>query len=559
LTGKSRVVAFRDFVGDADGIIRTDAYDNQGHGTNVANIAAGDGTGPSTFAAPLRGVAPAAAILAAKVLNHYGNGPTSGVILGVEWCASQPGVRIINLSLGSSTSSDGQDALSLVVNDVARSGITVVVAAGNAGAEPYTIGSPGAASGAITVGASSDHTPTPYDPSYVGGPYTAAFSGRGPTADGRAKPDIMAPGISIAGAFVENALAGISPCPAPCYVIITGTSMAAPFVAGTVALMHEAADTAGPSLTPDTVREILYRTARDRFPGLGKDHETGFGLIDAYAAVNAARGRNDGAPTLFPAVMSGRSSVPDDSEVWIDVDTLEPDKPLAVTLTLDGETGKFGWKPDLDAELYVVNGDGSLGLVGESTCAAGAECGLKGRQETLKAPAPLAGTYRLRVYGYDGRPNRGLGGAFTMEVSNGRTRAGDPLVSDQTDTPAPALAAHATGDLSVIADPVAGTAAVSLDGSGSVGSIAAYAWTVAAILRSATSNASIAAASHPETARTRKACSSACADRRASLPEPAPWRTSRRGLFIFRNPLRHYGPDSRPHKKDACHKIPTCI
>lgn len=477
--GQTKVVGFKDFIGDADGVIHTDPYDDQGHGTSVANIAAGDGAGPSTLAAPLRGVAPGAPVLAAKVLNYLGSGPNSGVILGVEWCAGQPGVRVINLSLTAGSSSDGQDALSLVVNNIVRSGITVVVAAGNSGAQLGTIGSPAAASGAITVGASTDYTPTAYDPWYIGGPYTASFSSRGPTVDGRAKPDIMAPGVSLAAAYVENIWTGPWPCWEPCYVVISGTSMAAPFVAGTVALMHEAADAVGPGLSPNQIREILYRTAHDRFPGLGKDIETGFGLIDVYAAVNAARGRNDVAPITFPADMSARASVPDNSEIWIDIDTLEADKPLAVTFTIDGEAARFGWSPDLDAELYTVNGDGSLTLVSTSGCPAGPECGNQGRQETLGAPAPLAGTYRMRVFGFDGRPNRGKGGSFTMEISNGSTRAGDPLVSNQTETPPPALAAHATGDLNAIADATTGLAAVKLDGSGSVGQIASYAWTVA--------------------------------------------------------------------------------
>lgn len=478
-TGLTKVAGFMDFIGDASGVIHTDPYDDQGHGTSVANISAGDGTGPSALAAPLRGVAPGAPVLAAKVLNYLGSGPDSGVILGVEWCADQPNVRIINLSLTAGSSSDGQDALSLLVNNIVRSGITVVVAAGNSGAALGTIGSPAAASGAITAGAASDYSPTPYDPWYVGGPYTASFSSRGPTADGRAKPDILGPGVSLTTAYVENIWTGPWPCWEPCYVVISGTSMAAPFVAGTVALMHEAADTAGLPLSTDDVREMLYRTARDRFPGLGKDHETGFGLVDVFAAVNEARDRSGDAPTTFPPVMSAWASVPDNSEIWIDIDMQESDKPLAVTFTIDGGAARFGWKPDLDGELYAVNGDGSLALVSTSGCPAGPECGSQGRQETLGAPAPLAGTYRMRVFGFDGWPNRGKGGSFTMEISNGRTRAGDPLVSGQTDTPPAALEAHATGDLNAVADPATGLATVMLDGSGSIGQIANYAWTVA--------------------------------------------------------------------------------
>jgi len=476
---QTKVVAFKDFIGDASGAIHTEPYDDQGHGTSVSNIAAGDGTGPSSFAADLAGVAPGASIAAAKVLNYLGSGPNSGVILGVEWCANQPNVRIINLSLTAGSTSDGQDALSLLINNIARDGITVTVAAGNSGAAFGTIASPAAASGALTVGAGTDYTPTQYDPWYYGGPYTASFSSRGPTQDGRAKPDILAPGVSLATAYVENFWSGPFPCWEPCYVVISGTSMAAPFVAGAVALMHEMADATGPALSPDEIREILYRTAHDRFPGLGKDHETGFGLVDVFAAVNMARGRTGDAPMDFPAVMTARASVPDNAETWIDIDTLGPDKPLAVTIFIDGKAAKFGWSPDLDAELYAVKNDGTLALVSTSGCPAGPECGSFGRQETLGAPAPLAATYRIRVFGFDGWPNRAKGGTFTMEMSNGRTRDGDPTVNNPLDTPAATLEAHATGDLNPVADPDSGLATVRLDGSGSVGPVAAYSWNVA--------------------------------------------------------------------------------
>jgi hypothetical protein len=148
--------------------------------------------------------------------------------------------------------------------------------------------------------------------------------------------------------------------------------------------MQEAADTVGPALSPNQIREFLYQTAQDRFPGLGKDLETGFGLIDVYAAVNAARGHNAVTPMAFPADMSARSSVPDNSEIWIDIDTLESDKPLAVTFVIDGKAGRMGWSPDLDAELYAVNGDGSLALVSASGCPAGPECGSQGRGQTAE-------------------------------------------------------------------------------------------------------------------------------------------------------------------------------
>jgi len=482
-TGQSKIAGFIDLVGDINGVIQTAPYDDNGHGSNVSNIAAGDGTGPSGFATRLRGVAPESPLYVAKVLNFLGSGPDAGVMQAVEWCADQPEVAVINLSLTSGSTSDGQDALSQLVNAVVADGIVVVVGAGNSGAAPGTIASPAAAARAVTVGAVAEWSGNPNDLWFSGGVYPAPFSSRGPTKDGRIKPDIMAPGVSIAGAYVENIWTGPFPCFDPCYAIVSGTSMSSPFVAGTVALMLQSAAWA---LAPDDVRRILYTTAQDRFPSAGKDMETGFGLLDAYAAVSAARGSVAAAPTVFPEDMSGQEFVPDNGEVVIPVQVLDPTKPLAITLTLNGKSTRQGWSPDLDAELLDANGNPLLvpgvppewdfRLAGSvSTCPAGPECGAAGRQETLYAAPPHSSSYQVRVYAFAGRPNNGDGGSFTFELSNGLTAAGAP-VSD----PQGGLVANAGADLTVPDDDGDGFSTVSLDGTNSTGSIANYFWSAGA-------------------------------------------------------------------------------
>jgi serine protease AprX len=105
------------------------------------------------------------------------------------------------MSLTEPGSSDGTDALSQAVNNaVDQKGKVVVVGAGNSGGEPYTIGSPAAAQKAITVGAVAEWSSPPENDNHSDGIYLAPFSSRGPTADGRIKPDIVAPGVSIAAA-----------------------------------------------------------------------------------------------------------------------------------------------------------------------------------------------------------------------------------------------------------------------------------------------------------------------------------------------------------------------
>ena len=114
------------------------------------------------------GVAPGAVLYVGKVLDSGGSGVGSGVVTGVEWFAGQAGVHIISMSLGSAGFTDGLDAISLAVNcatdpdwaptcgSLGGSPKIAVVAAGNSGPSPVTIGSPGAAAKSITVGAVSN-------------------------------------------------------------------------------------------------------------------------------------------------------------------------------------------------------------------------------------------------------------------------------------------------------------------------------------------------------------------------------------------------------------------
>jgi len=156
--------------------------DNHGHGTHVAGIIAGNGAASNGL---YTGVAPAATIMAAKVLRADGSGSTSDVMAGVDW-AAQNGAHVINLSLGSDEPGDGTDALCQICDAAVARGIVVCVAGGNAGPGAGTIGSPGCARDVITVGASdmSDRV--------------ASFSSRGPTLDNRVKPDLCFPGVAIA-------------------------------------------------------------------------------------------------------------------------------------------------------------------------------------------------------------------------------------------------------------------------------------------------------------------------------------------------------------------------
>jgi serine protease AprX len=243
-----RILAMQDLTGEGP-------RDNHGHGTHVAGIAAGAGR-------DYRGVAPEASIYAAKVLHGDGSGYMSEVIAGLEW-AVQRQVRVINLSLGGLGPCDGTDALSTACDAAVERGVVVCVAAGNYGPGPSTIGPPGCARKPLTVGACSNQDTI------------AIFSARGPTGDGRVKPDVLMPGVDIVSCRAQGTAMG-SPVDR-LYTRASGTSMATPHAAGTVALLLEVF----PHLTPAQVKERLMDTAKDL--GLDKNAQ-GEGRADAYQA-----------------------------------------------------------------------------------------------------------------------------------------------------------------------------------------------------------------------------------------------------------------------------------
>jgi serine protease AprX len=396
-----------DFFDAVSGL--TTPYDDHGHGTHVASIAVGDGTGGSQ-AATFGGVAPGASLSVAKVLNAQGSGTAGQVIAGIDWCADRPSVRVISMSLGSSVASDGQDAISQSVNRaVVEKGKVVVVAAGNSGDGPSTVGSPGAAAQAITVGAVAEWSAPPGAPNHSDGVYLPFFSSRGPTLDGRVKPDVTAPGVTITAAQAET----------NGYVTFSGTSMATPFVSGTVALGLQG----HPTWTPDEVRSAIEGTTQDRGPA-GKDNDWGAGLLDGYGFVARAEGTT--GHTAFHPNTRIQGTVADHG-TWtaeFALGTGDLAVPIGATIIIEGTPEcvlgfggfclEYNWGPDLDAELLDPDGV----VIASSTCAAGAECKM-GRQETLHAMPTAAGTYTIRVSPFEGDPFFGRGGSFAIDLSTG--------------------------------------------------------------------------------------------------------------------------------------------
>ncbi len=351
-----KIIGWVDYVNG-----RTSPYDDNGHGTHCASIATGSGD------AGTKGVAPGAALVGVKVLNSAGSGTSTAIINGINWCVTNKatyGIEIISLSLGGSGSSNGQDAMSVACNNAVNAGLVVCIAAGNAGPKTYTVSTPGAAELPVTVGAMSDCGENGY--------FLAYFSSRGPTADNRVKPDVCAPGwnISAAKAGTTNQ-----------YTVMSGTSMATPFIAGTAALMLDA----NPSLTPAQIKSYLQSTAQDWGP-TGKENDYGSGRLQGYDAIKLAGGYTGTGPTVPAHVykseaLGGKGKI----DIWT-INVNSTAYPIAATMVMPN------WSTSIDFDLYLYNP--SNGLVASATSST--------REEYIGYTPTVTGNYKLYVKSYKG-------------------------------------------------------------------------------------------------------------------------------------------------------------
>ena len=285
-TDDPKVIAFYDPVNNPDKTNGTEiqAYDDQGHGTHCAGTVAG--TGAPTYEHP--GMAPQANLVGVKVLDAGGSGSFSVVMAGMQWTVENRfkfNIRAASMSLGGpgpiEWTSDEEDSVNRYANEMVRAGISMLIAAGNS-AGTATIGTPGGAEDVITVGALDKDTSI------------AVYSSQGPTEEGRVKPNVAFVGSDVMSAQ-HNSGDG--------YVAFSGTSMATPGVAGTVALMLQA----NPDLSPFDVRNILQETAtyrqchymfanepclEDQIPKNRQNNVYGHGHVEALAAVMEAAQRD---------------------------------------------------------------------------------------------------------------------------------------------------------------------------------------------------------------------------------------------------------------------------
>ncbi|WP_406286681.1 S8 family peptidase [Streptomyces sp. NBC_00209] len=235
--------------------------DGNGHGTHVASTIAGTGAASDGTE---KGAAPGARLLVGKVLGDSGSGADSASIAGMEWAKAQ-GADIVSMSLGSSIPSDGDDPMSRAVDALsADGGPLYVIAAGNA-YDPGSIGAPGAAAAALTVGAVD------------GRDQRAEFSSQGPL-DGshRLKPDVSAPGVDVTAAASQS----VPGWTGGLYRTMSGTSMATPLVSGAAAILKQR----HPDWSGERIKNALMTTSERTAQS---PYEVGTGRIDAAAAVDS--------------------------------------------------------------------------------------------------------------------------------------------------------------------------------------------------------------------------------------------------------------------------------
>ena len=238
-----KVVAFYDPVNNPSLTNGSEVfpYDDQGHGSHCAGTTAG--TGAPTYENP--GMAPQAKLVGVKVLDSGGSGSFAVVMAGMQWTIDnryQYNIRVASMSLGAfgiiEWTSSEEDSVNRMANEMVYNDITLFIAAGNS-AGRGTIGTPGSAEDAITVGALDKDSSI------------AAYSSQGPTEENRVKPNI---------AYVGSNVMSVAHNTGDQYTDMSGTSMATPGAAGVAALMLQA----NPGLSPFEVRNFMQETAEYR-------------------------------------------------------------------------------------------------------------------------------------------------------------------------------------------------------------------------------------------------------------------------------------------------------
>lgn len=302
---KERMLGLRNF---------TTGLQSGNHGSAVASLAVGHEDGS------LLGPAHGAEMLGAttEYTRYERNVEEDFFVAGLEWLQRQE-VDVVNVSIGYTRFDEGEHSYApedldgdtgmttRAVDRAAQLGVTVVTSAGNSGCDDpdtcwYYVNTPADADSAISVGAIAPDSSL------------APFSSRGPTADGRIKPDVVVQGQNLVAAWQDDT-----------YARVGGTSFASPQVTGIVALMLQV----NPSLTPIEVRHLLRQTASQAEQ---PDSLRGWGVVNAEAAIRMAEWQARSSP---PAALKADAPYPTPASTQVTVPLRAPSgvSTLEVTVT----------------------------------------------------------------------------------------------------------------------------------------------------------------------------------------------------------------------------------
>jgi serine protease AprX len=293
--GRNRVVASVNFQGGYN----ASTFDGYGHGSHVAGVIAGNGR---HLNGKYIGVAPQADIINVKVCDDLQKGlcTAESVVKGLQWVLQNKttyNIRVVNISLNSSVAeSYNTSPIDAAVEVLWFNGIVVVVSAGNQG--QANLFAPANDPFAIVVGAVDDVGTVG-----IGDDKLTTFSSYGITSDGFARPDLVAPGKNIVSLMGNSGMGLAKSYPQNIlenyYFRMSGTSVAAPVVAGAVALLLQDE----PTLTPDQVKYRLMATANKNWPGYYQN-QAGSGYLDVYAAVKGTTTQSANTGTFASQMLS---------------------------------------------------------------------------------------------------------------------------------------------------------------------------------------------------------------------------------------------------------------
>ncbi|MCI0685746.1 MAG: S8 family serine peptidase, partial [Sporichthyaceae bacterium] len=382
----TQVGAARNFVEEFE-----DSRDLVGHGTHVASTVAGTGAAEG---GRYRGVAPGATLLDGKVCAEFGC-PDSSILAGMQW-AAESGADVVNMSL-TGFDTEEIDPIEQAVNDLtAQHDVLFVVSAGNDGFfGDETVGSPGTADAAISVGAVTKSDAL------------TEFSSRGPRIgpDAAIKPEITAPGEDIVAANSKDGFLGT---PGEPYTTLSGTSMSAPHVSGGAAIVTQRY----PGLTAEQRKAVLMASAAPN-PEIGVFAQ-GAGRLDVARAITQE------VTTTPLSVAFGRQEFPhDDDEVRSQQVTYLNSGDTAQTLELSLTTSAPAGMFTVSADTVTIPANGQASVTVSSDTTVDAPSGFYGGQLTASA----GDTQVQTPFGVEVEPQR-----FTVTLDP-INRAGAPAES----------------------------------------------------------------------------------------------------------------------------------